>query len=216
MEMISPNPREAARDVTDADNPKLKPHAPALRDFDVSTFRFFDVSTQKPPKMRHAPTHARRASCKRPPKLFSPIVTFKNTSPRPIRTHAARRGQSDARRETALRIAAPPVYEEFFRHRLRDGFRCGPAAISAPPGRRPQVPQLSTFRRFDFSTFPPAAPTRTRHNRWHDPREACVTLCHLRFEALRSVCTAPETAILPVLRKFDETCPAHRRSYGEV
>jgi len=50
---------EVTRDVTDPDNPNLKPQAPALRDSDVSTFRFFDVSTQKPPKTQLAPTHAR-------------------------------------------------------------------------------------------------------------------------------------------------------------
>ncbi|OWY72211.1 hypothetical protein B7486_04635 [cyanobacterium TDX16] len=77
MKINPPTPREVARDVHSPGNPNPKPHASALRNFDVSTFRFFDVSTQKPPKTRHAPTHARRKSCKRPPKLFSPIVTFK-------------------------------------------------------------------------------------------------------------------------------------------
>ncbi|OWY70595.1 hypothetical protein B7486_13330 [cyanobacterium TDX16] len=42
---------------------------------------------QKPPKTRTAPTHARHASYKRPPKLFSPIVTLQiNESPRPIQS----------------------------------------------------------------------------------------------------------------------------------
>ena len=38
---------------------------------------------QKPPKTRTAPTHARQSACKRPQKLFSPIVTFKSTRRRP-------------------------------------------------------------------------------------------------------------------------------------
>ncbi len=42
---------------------------------------------QKPPKIRTAPTHARRATYKRPPKLFSPIVTLQNIElPRPIQS----------------------------------------------------------------------------------------------------------------------------------
>jgi hypothetical protein len=38
---------------------------------------------QKPPKTRSAPTHARHSACKRPPKLFSPIVTLQISPPRP-------------------------------------------------------------------------------------------------------------------------------------
>jgi len=148
---------------------------------------------KKPPKMRLAPTHARHNSCQRPPKLFSPIVTFKN-APRPTMyedpTATACAMGSDAGTPQSQQLRAP--------------------------SRRSQVLQISTFRRFDFSTFPRAAPTHARHKCWHTFHERCVTLCHLRIEALRSVCTAPETAILPVLRKFDETCPPHRRSYGEV
>ncbi len=57
---------------------------------------------------------------------------------------------------------------------------------------------------------PPSAP-------WPlSPSTPFFAYCHLPSAALRSVCTAPETAILPVLRKFDETCSPHRRSYGEV
>jgi hypothetical protein len=50
----------------------------------------------------------------------------------------------------------------------------------------------ATFRLFDFSTFPPTAPTHARHKCWHIPRKACVTLCHLRFCRTYAHVAAPD------------------------
>jgi hypothetical protein len=50
--------------------PRFNPHAEGL-------------FHPKPPKTRNAPTHARHSACKRPPILFSPIVTLQVSPPRP-------------------------------------------------------------------------------------------------------------------------------------
>ncbi|OWY68871.1 hypothetical protein B7486_23525 [cyanobacterium TDX16] len=188
-----------------------RPHVSGPSNFDVSTFRLFDFSTfppAAPTRARHKSCKRKKSrvslyvtfhfaaltreprACLHPrpvgpsiPRLlfFPPIVTFKNSPPCPIRTHAARRGQSDARleatpgnRSTAhvRRFTSPPLARWVPMRAHRTNFRA-----SSP---RPQVLRISTFRFFDFSTFSPAIPTHARQKRWHDPREACVTLCHLQ------------------------------------
>ena len=91
------------------------------------------------------------------PRSLGPIFFFRLLSPSKTRRRAqseptpqgVARATLDSRR--CPEIAAPPMYGDSLRHRLRDGFRCGP---TAPTSAR-QAPGLRSFefRRFDVSTF---------------------------------------------------------------
>jgi len=65
-----------------------------------------------------------------------------------------------------------------------DGQPAAPHRRVSPPLHSrsiPPRPRSHPLRLVEFSTFPPTAPTHVRHKCWHNPREACVTLCHLGF-----------------------------------
>jgi len=127
----------------------------------------------KPPKTRIAPTHDRHNTCRRPPKLFSPIVTFDSARlTRPI--------------QNPDRQACPwnEVKGGGVTSRMRSRLAAMPSVAALASALTPGLANfdVSTFRRFHEK--PPqtrTAPTHARQMCWHNPRKPCVTICHLRF-----------------------------------
>ena len=122
------------------------PLSPRVRG--ISTFRLFDVCPQKnhPNREPPQPMPATALASVRPNffRLLSPGVLHDLRASHKAACRLAMDYPQRCPVSPTLHSPAPPR----------------PPRASSP---RPQVLQISTFRRFDFSTFSPAIPTHARH-----------------------------------------------------
>ena len=120
-----------------------------------------------------------------PKKRFSPIVTIDLFARRPPNPSRAR--QQAVPENPAPQSPSTPTGDPI--STAASAFAWTLSNAPTQPRRRSPFRRfdVSTFRLFDVSTFrrfhakPPKSrttPTRARHKRYHNPQEACVTLCH--------------------------------------
>ncbi len=151
---------------------RMPPRNPvAAHHFDVSTFRLFDVSTKNHPN-REPPQPTPATTLANAPKNFFLLLSPCNSSsPRPDPSRARQQAVPEnpdpnrIQRQPSTQSVPPPLHSP------------GPSRMPPRNAAAAHHFDVSTFRRFDFSTVSPnTCPPQDLQSK----KIGCVTICHLR------------------------------------